>query len=352
MMFDETGTRPSRESAAAGAGGSDSPQPEKVSGTMDVTKELTLRVQAIGYLAETIRSFELRALDGTALPAAEPGAHIDLALPGGLSRSYSLVNAGSSTDRYVIAVNRDPKSRGGSAYMCETLRVGDLFKVSAPRNNFPLDEKAPASVLIAGGIGITPIMSMIERLEVLGRAWQLFYAIRDRAHAAFLDELSRYEAAKAGRVHIHDDSKAGRLADVAAIVAAQPTAAELYCCGPAAMIDTFLRAAEGRNPERVHVERFAGTDARPSGAFKIVLARSKRELTVPEGKTIIDILMAEGIRVAHSCRSGVCGTCETRVLEGIPDHKDNVLSARERASNKVVMICCSGAKSDKLVLDL
>jgi vanillate O-demethylase ferredoxin subunit len=311
-----------------------------------------LRVHAIGWVAEDIRSFELRAPDGGRLPPFTAGAHVDLALPGDLTRSYSLINPEEPGDRYLIAVNRDRNSRGGSAFMCETLRVGDRLRVGAPRNNFPLAESAPRSLFVAGGIGITPVLGMIARLEALGRAWTLHYAVRDRAHAAFVDRLMAHERASSGRLHLHVDAEAGRILDVAGVVAGAPPGTELYCCGPAAMIDAFVAAAAGRDPDRIHIERFAGTGEKPTGTFTVVLARSKREFVVPAGETIMEVLMQAGIRVAHSCREGVCGTCETRVIEGVPDHKDNVLSARERASNRLIMICCSGAKTDRLVLDL
>jgi vanillate O-demethylase ferredoxin subunit len=319
---------------------------------MTVASTLDLRVHSIGYLAETIRSFELRSPDGTALPAFAPGAHIDIAMPGDISRSYSLTNSSKLSDRYLIAINRDINSRGGSAFMCETLRVGEMVKVSAPRNSFPLAEQSPRSLFIAGGIGITPILSMIARLEELGRSWQLHYAVRDRAHAAFLDRLAGYDPAGSDRVHVHIDAEAGWLLDVAAVVSAQRPDTELYCCGPTPMIDAFKAANKSRDPDRMHVEHFAGSAEKPTGEFKVILARRKQEFTIPAGRTIIEVLMEAGIRVAYSCREGVCGTCETRVLEGIPDHKDKVLSPREQASNTVIMICCSGAKSDRLVLDL
>ncbi|MCX5494032.1 PDR/VanB family oxidoreductase [Kaistia dalseonensis] len=313
---------------------------------------LQLRVEAIRFEAETIRSIELRAPDGSALPPFTPGAHIDLALPGELSRSYSLINAASDGDRYVVAVNRDAASRGGSAYLCETLRVGEILSVMPPRNSFPLVETASESVFFAGGIGITPILAMIRHLEAIGRPWRLFYAVRDRANAAFLAQLARLEAVQPGRVHLHVDKEAGSVMAVAARIADVPADAHLYCCGPTPMIAAFKDAAAGRSDHYVHVEHFVGTAAKPTGEFKIILKRSQREFTVSAGKTIMDVLMEAGVRVAHSCREGVCGTCETRVIEGVPDHKDNVLSARERASNKLIMICCSGAKTDRLVLDL
>ncbi|MFI5408014.1 PDR/VanB family oxidoreductase [Kaistia sp. UC242_56] len=313
---------------------------------------LQLRVKAIHYEARGIRSFELRAPDGAPLPDFSAGAHVDLALPGELSRSYSLTNAPGDRDRYVIAVNRDAASRGGSAYLCETLRVGEILSVMPPRNSFPLVETDGESVFFAGGIGITPILSMIRAMEAGAGRWRLFYAVRDRTSAAFLDEFAKLEAVRPGRVHLHVDAEAGAVMPMAALAASVAADAHLYCCGPTPMIAAFKAATTARPEDHVHVEHFAGTAEKPTGEFRIVLSRSKREFVVPAGSTIMEVLMEAGIKVAHSCREGVCGTCETRVVEGVPDHKDNVLSARERASNKLIMICCSGAKSDRLVLDL
>jgi vanillate O-demethylase ferredoxin subunit len=313
---------------------------------------LKLRVAAIRFEAETIRSVELVSPDGGALPAFTAGAHIDLTLPGGLSRSYSLINPQCETHRYVVAVNRDPKSRGGSAYICETLRVGDVLRVAPPRNSFPLDEKADMNVLFAGGIGVTPILSMILRLEELDRPWRLYYAVRNRANAAFVDQLARLSAPRPGRMHLHVDEEAGSVMDIAALAAQQPAGAHLYCCGPTPMIDAFSAATKGRLEDSVHIEHFKGAEGAVTTSFTVLLKRSNREFKIEAGQTIMQVLMDAGLRVAHSCREGVCGTCETRVLEGVPDHKDNILSARERASNKIMMICCSGAVSDRLVLDL
>lgn len=313
---------------------------------------LNLRVAAIRFEAQTIRSVEFVSPDGGTLPAFTAGAHIDITLPGDLSRSYSLINPQCETHRYVIAVNRDPISRGGSAYICETLRVGDVLRVAQPRNSFPLNETADLSVLFAGGIGVTPFLSMILRLEELRRPWKLHYAVRNRANAAFLDQLARLGSARPGQIHLHVDEEAGSVMDITALVAEQPGDAHLYCCGPTPMIDAFSAATKGRPEDNVHIEHFKGVEGAVTTSFTVLLKRSNREFKIEAGQTIMQVLMDAGLRVAHSCREGVCGTCETRVLEGVPDHKDNILSARERASNKVMMICCSGAVSDTLVLDL
>ncbi|SLN56408.1 PDR/VanB family oxidoreductase [Roseisalinus antarcticus] len=315
---------------------------------------LTLRVTAIRYRTETVRQIELRHPGGAALPPASPGAHIDLRLPGDLSRSYSLVNAPGDDGRYVIAVHRDPASRGGSAHMCETLRVGDMIEVSAPLNTFPMAETGDA-VFFAGGIGITPILSMIRARAASGAGWTLHYAFRAEALAAYLDELRHLAAESGGTLHLHDDALSGAVYDIAADVAAVPAGAHLYCCGPSPMLDAFEAAAaaeKGRDPDTIHVERFTNVVEASTESFTVVLKRKGKEFEVPAGRTIMEVLQENGVRVAYSCREGVCGTCETRVIEGEPDHKDKVLSERERASNKVIMICCSGARSSRLVLDI
>ncbi|MFE3837612.1 PDR/VanB family oxidoreductase [Pseudogemmobacter sonorensis] len=312
---------------------------------------LGLRVSAIRWLAPTIREIELSAPDGGPLPAPSAGAHIDLSLPGDLSRSYSLVNAPGDDRRYLVAVNRDAASRGGSAHICETMRVGDMLQVSAPLNTFPMAD-ADLSVFFAGGIGITPVLSMIRAAAARGRNWELHYAVRDRDSGAYLPELAALAAATGGLVHLHEDKAAGGVMDIAPRVAAVPEGAHLYCCGPAPMIAAFLKATEGRPEATLHVEHFSNDFEISDKSFTVVLRRKGMEVTVPAGKTIIDALVEAGVRVNYSCREGVCGTCETRVIDGVPDHKDNVLSDREKASNKVIMICCSSAKSDRLVLDI
>ncbi len=315
-------------------------------------KPLTVRVHAIHMAAQTIRAVEFISAEGSRLPAFTAGSHINLKLPGDLSRSYSLTNGPDTTDRYTIAVNRDAASRGGSAYVVETLAVGDVLTIDPPHNTFALVEDAELSAFFAGGIGITPILSMIRHLEALGRAWKLFYAVRNRQSAAFLDELEELEAKAPGRVHVHFDDEAGKVMPLLKLAVSIPKAAHVYCCGPGRMIDTFKASAGWRPEDNVHVEHFAGTNARPTQDFTVVLKRRGLEFFIPAGQSIMQVLMDNGVSVAHSCGEGVCGTCETVVLEGECDHKDNVLSSREKDSNKLIMICCSGAKSGRLVLDI
>jgi tetrachlorobenzoquinone reductase len=316
---------------------------------------LTLRLRAMTWEAEGILGLELvPAAPGTPLPAFTAGAHIDLHLPGGPVRSYSLLNDPAERHRWCIAVHRDPASRGGSRQVHEQLRPGQLLTVSPPRNHFPLDEAAPRSVFIAGGIGITPLLCMVRRLTALGRPWVLHHAARTRAHAAFGDELQALAAHGGGTLHrVFDQEPGGRMLDVAAIVAALPDGAHVYCCGPAGMLAAFERATAGLPPQRVHLEYFAAKDApAATGGFSVKLQRDGRTVPVPPGQSILDALAAIGAEPPWSCREGVCGTCEVRVLDGVPDHHDMVLSPAQREANDRMMVCCSGAKSPLLVLDL
>jgi len=313
-----------------------------------------VRVRRISYEAENINSYELVLPEGGDLAPFTAGSHIDLHLPNGMIRSYSLVNEQSERHRYVIAVNRDASSRGGSSFVHDTIKAGDIVTISAPRNNFALHEEAEYSVLIAGGIGITPLMSMIRRLETLARPWKLFYAARTRRAAAFLAEFDAIRPEARLNLHVDfDDERAGRMFDLAAIVANAPAHAHLYCCGPVPMLEAFEKATAGRPTGHVHVEYFQAKEAPAlDGGFEVRLARSNRTITVEPGKRILDALLDAGVSANYSCSEGVCGTCETRVIEGIPDHRDQFLSPEERAANKTIMICCSGSKSGTLVLDL
>ncbi|UGY13307.1 PDR/VanB family oxidoreductase [Bradyrhizobium septentrionale] len=318
----------------------------------DATQDVL--VKRIGYEAERINSYELIARAGGGLAPFTAGSHIDLHLPNGMIRSYSLVNDQRERQRYVIAVNRDGESRGGSNFVHDCIKAGDILRVSRPRNNFALHEEAEHSILIAGGIGITPLLSMIRRLEALGRRWELFYAARSRAAAAFLDEFTALRPDVHLNMHVDfDDERSGRVFDIPAIVRNAPARAHLYCCGPVPMLEAFEAATADRPAGHVHVEYFQAREAPAAeGGFDVRLARSNRTIAVEVGKTILDALLDAGMAVNYACAEGVCGTCETRVLEGIPDHRDQFLSEDEQAANKSIMICCSGAKSRTLVLDL
>ena len=315
---------------------------------------MQLQLRRITYEAASIVSFELCLPNAAALPEFTAGAHIDVQLPGGLTRSYSLVNPQQERHRYVIAVNRDAASRGGSRFMHEALKVGAMLAVTHPRNNFRLVEDAPASVLVAGGVGITPILCMLERLTELKRPWTLHYCARTRQSAAFLDRLHELRNANAGAVHLNfDHGSVSNMLDIGTVVDAAPPEAHLYCCGPIPMLEAFEKASGKLPSQQAHVEYFSAKELPAAeGGFVVELARSGKVVPVPRGMTILDALLEAGVDAPYSCMEGVCATCETRVIAGIPDHKDLVLTKEEHASNQVMMICCSGSKTEKLVLDL
>lgn len=327
--------------------------PEIRPNTAAVDTLLELRVRAIAQEAEGIFSFDLRDPEGRALPPFTPGAHLDVILPENLARSYSLVSLPEGSRRYNIAVGRDPASRGGSAYLCDRVRPGDRIQVRPPSNTFPLIEDAPLSVFVAGGIGITPVWCMIQRLAEIGRPWELHYAAKSRARAAFLPDIEALAARTDGRVvtAFGADGDA-RLALPAIVGGVRQPDAHLYCCGPAGMLQAFVSATAHLPPQTVHREAFAADQAPARGGFEVVLASSGRTIYVPADKTILQTLLDQGLSIARACQEGVCGTCETGVLDGVPDHRDAVLSPREKRANTRMMICVSGCHGDRLVLDL
>lgn len=287
---------------------------------------------------------------------AAPGAHIDLHLPNGLIRQYSLLGS-STAERFDVAVNLDPASRGGSAAVHQILKAGDRLVISAPRNHFPLCETAPHSVLVAGGIGVTPIHAMAHRLAELGRGWTLYHCARSPERTPYMAELRDLAARSGGTVvHIHDGIAGVRPLDLAAVVAGAPEGAHFYCCGPAPLMAAFGEATASLSADRVHVEYFAApaapAETPAAESFELVLARSGKVLQIPAERSILEMLEAEGIAPLCSCREGICGTCETAILAGEPDHRDLVLSPEERAANATMMICVSRARSASLTLDI
>lgn len=318
-------------------------------------ENLNVRVHQITYEAQGIQSFDLRLPDGGALPPFTAGAHITVHLGNGQSRDYSLVNSQDERHRYVIAAALDTKGSAGTRWLFDTPLVGKTLRISAPRNNFELDETAAHTVLIAGGIGITPLRAMIHRLEALGRDWRLYYGARDRASMAFRAELAALDAPRPGRVQLNFDDEAGHLLDLALAVALAPQDAHLYCCGPSPMLETFKQLVCHRDPATVHLEYFAApaeSDRAPTGSFTVTLARTGRTIPVPAGRTILDVLRENGVFADYSCEAGVCGACEVRVLSGRPDHRDYMLTEDERAANTSMMICVSGSLTENLTIDL
>jgi tetrachlorobenzoquinone reductase len=306
-------------------------------------------------IADAVRLMELRAADGTPLPAFAAGDHVEVHLGQDLRRCYSLVGRpGAVTPTYRIAVALDPASRGGSKAV-HALRVGQALTISDPRSGFPLAAGPVPAVLIAGGIGITPILTMAYALDAEDRPWQVHYAFRSHAAAALLPELSALAASHPERVRLYPDEPTGRPSiDISALVTAAPPNAELYCCGPAGMLDAFAAATRDLDPATVHVERFTREAPLVTGgdALTVRLARSGITLQVEPEDSILEAVLDAGVDVEYSCMEGICGSCRTRVLCGVPDHRDLVLTEQERADDDVMLICCSRAKGDDLELDL
>jgi ferredoxin-NADP reductase len=317
--------------------------PPTVALVTDQLPDRTLRVLELRDPAVGVRELVLGPADGTALPAWSPGAHVDLVLGPGLVRSYSLCGV-PGAPRWRLAVLREPTGRGGSAHVHDRLRVGDEVSVRGPRNHFPL-VAADALLFVAGGIGITPLLPMVAAAASAGADWRLLYGGRRRAGMAYLDELGVHGE----RVAVVPQDECGLL-DLDAALRDAPTGVTVYCCGP----EPLLRAVEQRvPPHRLHVERFAAVPAQGlATAFDVRLARSGRILRVGADRSLLDVLEAAGVDVLPSCREGTCGSCETAVLAGRPDHRDVVLDADERASGASMMVCVSRSLDPELELDL
>lgn len=308
---------------------------------------LTRRIEAEG-----ICSYELARADGAPLPAFSAGAHIDVHLPGGLVRQYSLCNDDRETHRYRIAVLRDPASRGGSVAVHEQVQEDDTLTISAPRNHFPL-VAAPFSLLLAGGIGITPLLCMAQRLAATGQDFRLHYCTRSLARTAFRDSVAAF--GERARLHL-DDGDATQKLDLPAALAAAPAGSRLYVCGPTGFIDFVVKTAQaaGWPADHLHLEYFgaAPQDTAEDRAFEVRIASTGQTYTVPADKTVVAALQDQGVEVLVSCEQGVCGTCLTRVLEGECEHRDMYLTDEEKARHDQFLPCCSRARSPLLVLDL
>ncbi|MFO1338430.1 MAG: PDR/VanB family oxidoreductase [Burkholderiaceae bacterium] len=320
---------------------------------------LRVRVAAKTPVAASVCRFDLVSADGTALPAFGAGAHVDVHLGDGaaLVRQYSLCNPPGETHRYQIGVLRDAASRGGSAALHNEVHEGQVLTISAPRNHFPLVAGARRSLLLAGGIGITPLLAMAGQLSATGGDFAFHVAARSRAQAPFLDHLAA--APYAGRVRVHlDDGPAAQRLDLPALLAAPAAGTHLYVCGPRGFMDAVLATARAQGwPEaQLHWEFFANDAAAAprdgDEAFEVELARSGRVVAVARGQSIVQALAAAGVPVVTSCEQGVCGTCLTRVSAGVPDHRDAYLTPEEQAANDQMLPCCSRARSARLVLDL
>jgi ferredoxin-NADP reductase len=324
----------------------------------DTTTELLVRAQRLE--SDGVLSLLLEHPDGAELPAWTPGAHIDVILPSGTVRQYSLCSDPAEKTQYRIAVLKDPNSRGGSREIHETVRTGSLLPYRGPRNHFEL-EPAPHYLLVAGGIGITPILAMARQIAQSDAGLTVLYGGRTRPSMAFLDEL----AALGGTVDIVPQDECG-YPDLEGAMAAAPAGTAVYCCGPEPLIRAVEQTCERHlGADAMHFERFgapvspaagaAGSGAAGEGEglaeFEVELKKSNRTLKVPADRTLLDVVLEANPSILFSCEEGFCGSCETKVLAGIPDHHDTILSKADREKNETMMLCVGRSKTPLLVLD-
>jgi ferredoxin-NADP reductase len=314
----------------------------------------TIEVQVVDRTvgADGVVQLELKNTNGKPLPPFEPGAHVDVHLANGLIRQYSLCNFQPEPDTYEIAVGLAEMSRGGSSYMHDKVAIGAIFQISVPRNNFVLVPDASTYIFVAGGIGVTPILSMIRWCEMSHKNWQLLYTVRSRKRAAYLEQLLAFGG---DRIHLHFDDEKEGYADVKQYLACLREGDHVYCCGPEPLMNAVEQATLDHPRNAVHFERFAApaSDAStPDTAFVVRLKRSNMDVPVSADKSILESIEEAGIALPFSCREGLCRSCETTVCSGVPDHRDYVLSDEERDSNTTMMICVSRSKSSILELDI
>lgn len=311
---------------------------------------IRLRVAATEDEADDTKSFVLVEESGADLPEWEPGAHVDIHLPGDVIRQYSLCGDPADRRRWRIGVLREPDGRGGSAHLHDHVRTGTVLEASAPRNNFAL-RSASRYVFVAGGIGITPLLPMIRQAEQGGIPWHLHYGGRNRSRMAFLGELACY----GDKVRLHPEDESGLL-PLDDIVRAAGEEALVYCCGPEALLSALESTWAPRAAERLRIERFHPREIEGDPAadrpFDVRIHSTGRTIRVHGDQSILDAVGRAGFDVPSSCREGTCATCETSVVEGAVDHRDSILSADERESGKTMMICVSRARSGTLTLDL
>lgn len=313
-----------------------------------------VRVNKKTHEAVDIISFELVRPDGFPLPKFSPGAHVDVQIPGGFTRQYSLCSDPADLSRYRIAVLRDPNSRGGSGAMHDAVHEGEFIAISAPRNHFPLVSSAK-TLLFAGGIGITPILCMAKRLALEGSEFKMHYSTRMQERTAFYHEICN--GTFAGDVHFYFDTASGPQGlNLKNELGTPESDKHLYVCGPTGYIDLVVDAARraGWNSSNIHFEHFKGVTQAPNSdeSFKVRIASTGQSITVAKGESIVHALRDNGIIVPTSCEQGVCGTCITRVLGGEIDHRDMYLTDEEKRESTLIIACCSRSKSAVLVLDL
>ncbi len=316
--------------------------------------KMRLKIGAVEKAAEDVVRFELVADEDCALPPFTAGAHVDVHTTTGLVRQYSLCSDPADSKRYHIAVKLEPRSRGGSKWMHEGLKAGDYLLIGQPRNNFPLNSSTGPAILMGGGIGVTPLISMAYELSAAGRQWHLHYFVTSHAKAAFRSLLERGGFAENTTMHVGLDGK-GTRAQIETLVSERPAGAHLYICGPRPFMDVVTAVAEKIwTKGSLHLEHFA---ADPSlhltgDSFEVVLARSGRSAVVGPEETIVDALAAIGLPIETSCEQGICGTCVTRVIAGEPDHRDAFLTDEEKKSGAMMTPCVSRARGRRIVLDV
>jgi ferredoxin-NADP reductase/nitrite reductase/ring-hydroxylating ferredoxin subunit len=312
---------------------------------------VTVTVARRTSTATGVVEFELRRVDGQ-LPTFQPGAHIDVQLPNGLTRQYSLVNGPGELDRYVIGVKREPDSRGGSACLHDVVRVGDVVAISEPRNNFPLRRDSFRTILIAGGIGLTPLLAMAQALAASALSYELHYFAQSSDHVAFADRLAPLGASVITHLGLSPQDTGEMLRTV---LADPEDGGHVYICGPGPMLDAARAAATaaGWPDTAIHFEYFKNSTAiDTSSTFTIELARSALTIEVPAGTSVLEVLRANRVALPSSCEHGACGTCIVTVLAGEPDHQDAYLNGTERLTGDRMLTCVSRARSERLVLDI
>lgn len=324
--------------------------------TMTITQtivrehEADLVVHEARTVADGVVAITLGTSDGTELPAWTPGAHIDFVLNDDLIRQYSLCSSPSRPDVWRVGVLRAPDSRGGSERVHDLLTAGAIVRVRGPRNHFPL-VASPRYLFIAGGIGITPLLPMIAEANAADADWRLLYGGRERNSMAFLEELAEY----GDRVVIVPQDEQGML-DLESVLGRPRSDTLVYCCGPEGLLAAVEKFCENWPPGSLHFERFSAKPQEPSpeadSAFELVLQRSGLTLHVPPDKSVLTVIREAGVSVLASCLEGVCGTCETEVIDGDVDHRDSILDEEEQASNEYMMVCVSRCRSPRLTLDL
>lgn len=317
----------------------------------DDAQAIALEVVTATDIADPIRELVLRPVNGDPLPAFTPGAHLRFQVADGQWNAYSLITLPGEPPTCRIAVRREEAGAGGSRFM-HALKPGDRVWAQPPRNDFALDDGAGPALLIAGGIGLTPLISMATDLEARGRDFRLVLAARNRGATAYADRLADLFP---GRVTLHLDDVAGGPLPVAALIADAAPGTHVYVCGPRPMIEATRAAwaARALPDAQFHTELFDAPQAEAGDQpFEVELASTGQVFTVPPGKTIIEVLESGGVDLVYDCQRGDCGICQTGVLDGIPDHRDVVLSPAEREAGKLIHICVSRAKSARLKLDL